>query len=183
MKRGNTQWLVAGLLALGLAGNAGAGEMQYAFKIGGSMLKVDPERIEDGEGSSTNGVAVGLSLGYRTDAGLLVELGILGSGNVDSELLSGIVHKSLGVGWQFEREGWRLTPKAGLVHSYLDAAGGRELIEDGRPSERFTDTVPFIEAAAERRLGEHFGIGLYLRHVFEDFGDSQAWGISLSWNH
>ena len=63
------------------------------------------------------------------------------------------------------------------------AAGGRELMEDGQPTERFKDIVPFIEAAAERRLGEHFGIGLYLRHVFEDFGDSQAWGISLSWNH
>ena len=84
---------------------------------------------------------------------------------------------------RLEREGWRLTPKAGLVHSYLDAAGGRELMEDGQPTERFKDIVPFIEAAAERRLGEHFGIGLYLRHVFEDFGDSQAWGISLSWNH
>ena len=116
MKRGNMQWLAAGLLALGLAGNAGAGEMQYAFRIGGSMLKVDSDRVRDGEGSSTNGFAMGLSLGYRTDAGLLVELGLLGSGNVDSELLSGIVHQSLGVGWQFEREGWRRARIAELIN-------------------------------------------------------------------
>ena len=73
MKGATMKWLAAGLLGLGLAGQGAAGEVQYAFKIGGSMLKVDPDRMLDGEGSSSNGVSMGLSLGYRTDAGLLVE--------------------------------------------------------------------------------------------------------------
>ena len=165
-----------------LAGSCQAGEMQFAVKAGGAMLRVDADRTRDGDGFSANGMAVGGTLGYRADSGLLVELGILGSFNVDSEHLTGAVHKSLGVGWQFDHETWRLTPKAGLLHSYLDSAEGRELIEDGRPSERFTDTVPFVEAAADRRIGERFAIGLFFRHIFEDFGDSQAWGLTFSWS-
>lgn len=183
MSIGNTRWSGVGMVALALAGQAAAGEVHYGFKAGGGNLKVDADRTVVEDGVSANGLAVGFSLGYATDAGLLVELGILGTLNVDAEILSGQVQKSLGVGWQINGDNWRVTPKAGFLHSYLDSAGGRNLVEDGRPSERFTDTVPFIEAAVERRFGDHFGLGLFVRHVFEDFGDSQAWGIQVSWNH
>ena len=129
------------LLGLALAGQATAGEMQYSFKAGGANLKVDADRTVAADRVSANGLAAGFSLGYITDTGLLVELGILGTLNVDAEILSGAVQKSLGVGWRIDRDGWRFTPKAGFLHSYLDSAEGRNLLEDGRPSERFTDTV------------------------------------------
>jgi hypothetical protein len=180
MKKG--KWIGVMLLGAALPGSGVAGEFQVGARFGGSNLQIDPDRVLDGNGNSSNGIAVGLSLGYRTDPGLLFELGILGVLNVDGELLSGATQKSLAVGWQMERDRWRITPKAGFLHSYLDAAGGRNLVEDGRPSERFTDTVPFLEGAVEYRLFPRFGLGLFARHVFEDFGDSQAWGLTFTWN-
>ncbi len=176
------KWIGAVCLAAMLSGSCVAGEVQFGFRYGGSNLNIDADRMRNGDGVKSDGLSAGAAIGYRTDAGLLIELGILGLLNVNSELLSGSVQKSLGAGWQFDRGKWRLTPKAGVLHSYLDAADGRNLLEDGRPSERFTDTVPFIEGMAEYRMFPRFGIGLFVRHAFEDFGDSQAWGVSFMWN-
>jgi hypothetical protein len=180
MKEG--KWMTAVLVAALLPGGGSAGEIQLGAGFGGGNLKIEANRMRNGDGVKADGLSARATVGYRTEAGLLVELGILGLLNVDSEILSGSVQKSLAVGWQFDRDRWRLTPKAGFLHSYLDAADGQNLVEDGQPSERFTDTVPFIEGMFEYRFVPRFGMGLYLRHVFEDFGDSQAWGVTFNWS-
>lgn len=180
MKKG--KWMGMALLAALNPVSGGAGEFQFSAGFGGGNLQIDGDRMRNGDGVKADGLSARGTIGYRTEPGLLIELGILGLLNVDAEILSGSVQKSLAVGWQIDRDKWRFTPKAGFLHSYLDAADGRNLIEDGQPSERFTDTVPFIEAVAEYRFVPKFGMGLYLRHVFEDFGDSQAWGVTFAWS-
>jgi hypothetical protein len=180
MKKG--KWIGVLLVAAVMPASGVAGEFQFGGRLGGGNLQIDPERVRDGDGISANGLSAGLAIGYRTDPGLLFELGIVGLLNVDGEILSGAVQKSLAVGWQVDRDKWRFTPKAGFLHSYLDAADGRNLVEDGRPSERFTDTVPFIEGSLDYRLFPAFSLGLFARHVFEDFGDSQAWGLTFTFN-
>jgi hypothetical protein len=178
MKQG--KWMAGMVLAGLLAAPCGAGEFQLGTRFGLTNLNIDDDRMRSGEDASGRGTAFGLSAAYRTDPGLLIEATIMGSVNLSEEVLSGTVHKSLAAGWQFDVENWRITPKIGITHSYLDAEGGRELLEDGRPSERFTDTVPFIEATFERRVWRRFAWGGFVRHHFEDFGDSQAIGFSMS---
>lgn len=180
MKKG--KWIGLALLGAVVSPAGSAGEFQFTAGYGYSDIRIDADRMRDGEAVNSGGMAARGTVGYRTDPGLLVELGITGYLSIDSNLVSGALQKSLGVGWQFENTQWRFTPKVGLLHSYLDAAGGRRLLEDGRPTERFKDFVPFIEAVAEHRFGRRFGLGLFLRHVFEDFGESQAYGVSFRWN-
>lgn len=183
MKESTWKATAAVAMAMALAGTCQAGEFQLGTRLGMTNLSIDGARMRDGIRVKGDGIGFGITAGYRTPLGLVIEAAIMGSADIsDSEsLLSGTVHKSLAVGWQYDLEQWRITPKAGFTHTYLDGSGGRNFLEDGAPSERFTDTVPFIEANVERRVGRHFAVGAFVRHVFEDFGDSQAIGLSVAW--
>jgi hypothetical protein len=176
MKEG--KWIGVSMLALALAAPCGAGEFQLGMRVGMTNLSIDGARMRDGQRVRSDGLGFGITAGYRMPLGLVVEAGIMGSTDISEDLLSGTVHKSLAVGWPYEIDQWRITPKAGFTHTYLDGSDGRNFLEDGAPSERFTDTVPFIEANVERRVGRRFAVGAFVRHVFEDFGDSQSIGFS-----
>jgi outer membrane protein with beta-barrel domain len=180
MSKTGFRTMLAACAAMGLAGQAMAGEFQLAFRLGEDQIKIDGDRLSSGNGVSEGMVNIGLLASYRWTNGAYVEAGLAGSGNFDILGINDVSHRWIGGGWQMDvANNWYLTPKLGLTWSHLTSS--EEDLFDSEPVDRFSDVVPFIELAVEHRFGDHIGIGAYLRHTFEDWGSSSDVGLSLSW--
>jgi hypothetical protein len=83
------------------------------------------------------------------------------------------------IGWQFDRDRWRFTPKMGVARSRLTASGPLLLPQDDGLTEQAYATAPFIEATAVHRLRGRLALGLFLRETFEDFGHTHSGGATL----
>lgn len=166
-----------------LAAPAGAGEWTVAYRLGATNVNVDGDRLSTGTNLSDHGLLHhGLAATYRWPAGPVVE-GVLSNASDALPLFDDVDlhHYSLGVGWQFDLgQWWRFTPKAGMVYSELDATQ-EDIFEGGEPRDHLQDVVPYAEVMLEDRIRGRFGIGMYFRKNFEDYGRSRMVGISLGW--
>jgi hypothetical protein len=144
---------------------------------------VDADQLSSGDAVSSGMMSTGLTFSYMWSIGPLVEFGLAKS--FDPFPIFGwndVDHLSVAAGWQYGLDGpWRFTPKIGLTSSRLESQQ-EDFFEGNEPVDRINDVVPFLEASFERRFGPHVGTGLYLRHNFEDFGQSTMYGLTLSWN-
>ena len=179
------RWLatVAALAAESMAAPAGAGEVTFQFRLGGTDVKVNGDELVSGDAENDKGLlAAGFALAYRWPKGAVLELSSLSSGDIFPILgFTDMEHVSLGGGWQFDLgQYWHFTPKAGLVYTSLENLQ-EDIWSGGEPVERFHDVVPFIEASLDGRIGRHFGIGVFWRRNQESFGNSSTYGLSLGW--
>lgn len=176
-------WLGAALSAALTTASVQAGEVTVAARVGATELQVDGDHLSSGDTVSDKGLfATGFSVAYRWPKGAVIEAVTLAS--VDPFPIFGfddLEHYSVGAGWQFDLgRWWRFTPKAGLVYTEL-ASQQEDIFTGGEPTDRFSDVVPFVEATIEGRIRGHFGIGMFLRHNFEKFGESGSFGVTLGW--
>lgn len=177
------KWMGAALIAAALAGPCAAGEFSIGYRLGATQLDVDGDRLSSGNSLNSNMMSMGFSLNYMWSLGPMAEVTFAQSFD-PFPLFSwnDVDHISAAFGWQYGLEGpWRFTPKIGLTHSALESQE-EDFFEGNEPIDRINQTVPFLEATFERRFGQHFGTGLYLRHNFEDFGGSTMYGLTLSWS-
>jgi hypothetical protein len=174
------------LLAGAAAPAAEKGEVQLSVYLGGQNLHVDDRTLVGGERVHRNGLLVGTAAAYRFPRGLLLEVSLLHASHSDF-VFANVFRRSFGshqyaaaVGWQFDNDRWRITPKIGVARSLLTTDGALllspedEEVDDGE----IKATVPFAEASVTRRLGEHFAVGAFLRETFEDFGHTRSWGAT-----
>ncbi|MDF3019935.1 MAG: hypothetical protein K0Q92_1238 [Steroidobacteraceae bacterium] len=174
-------WLGAALLAaMAAAGPAAAGEFQLALRAGQNWIDVDADRLSSGNGVNEHQVNLGLTAAYRWQQGAYVEAGLGGSGSLNFLSIQDVSHHWIGAGWQYELYGKALlTPKVGLTYSELTSS--EEDLFDSEPVDKFSDVVPFLEVTLEKRLMRHFGLGVYFRHTFEDWGSTRDFGLALSY--
>jgi Outer membrane protein beta-barrel domain len=185
--------LVLSVIAGALPAQAGdKGEFQLSVQIGRQNILIDAENLIAGDQFNHDGLEVGFALGWRLQSGLLFEASLLHSGYTD---FGGVILSPLGVddesldnyqysgavGWQFDKNRWRFTPKAGMARSKLTSRGEVLLDDDGARTDTLYATVPFLEATAARRMGEHFALGLSWRETFQDFGHSRSVDVTLHW--
>ncbi len=164
---------------------AGEGEVQLAVYLGSQNLHVDDEIVLQDERLQRNGVLVGAAAAYRFPRGFLVEASVLHGAYTDF-FFRNVFERSFSqyqysgaVGWQFDRNRWRITPKVGVARSKLTSDGSLLFPQDDdEGDQKFYATVPFVEASVVHRLGRHFALGAFLRETFEDFGHSRSWGAT-----
>lgn len=177
-------WKMCLALALGtclVVGAAQAGETQIGVRVGKSWLKVDAERMATGQPVDESLGTFGFTVGHRWEQGGYIEAGYTTATNLDIFSFDTLEHLWLGAGWQFNlSEKWKLTPKAGLTYSSLEA-DDEELFDDF-PTRRLHDVVPYAEINLERQLGRHYRMGLYFRENFEEWGSSRGWGLTMAWH-
>jgi hypothetical protein len=163
-----------------LAGQARAGDLQVAFRLGENWLDIDGDRLSSGNSVNDHLINIGFTASYRWPRGGYLEAGVGGSGSIDLLGIQDVNHHWLGGGWQYDLRGdWKLTPKAGLTYSELTSS--EENLFESEPVDEFTDVVPFVEVTLERRFWRHVGLGLYFRHTFEDWGSTRDFGLVLSY--
>lgn len=160
-------------------------EVQLSVIGGQQRLRIDRDRWFLDETVREDAWVNGLSLGVRTPAGFVAEAGIAHAfrddwGGTDEDIE--LYHFSGAVGWQFEAGRWRFTPRLGLQRSKLNSEARLLLNGDGNRTDKIYDTVPFVDVSVQRRLGNHWAIGITGRESFEDFGHSRSWGFAMTIN-
>jgi hypothetical protein len=193
MHRGNhpamktTTLLAAVALAAAFQLPAGAGEPEVQLSVlgGQQRLRIDHDRWLGAETVREDAWRNGVALGLRTPAGFVAEAGIAhavrdewGSNDGDIELY----HYSAAIGWQFDVERWRFTPRVGAQRSKLNSEARLLLNDDGSRTDKLYDTVPFVDVSLQRRLGNHWAVGVMARDSFEEFGHSRSWGFAMTLN-
>ena len=176
--------------AAALPAHAGdKGEFQLSAQLGRQNITIDEENLVAGDQFNHDGVEVGFTLGWRMKSGLTFEASLVHAAYTD---IAGVILTPLGVddesmdtyqysgavGWQFDKNRWRITPKLGVARSKLTSWDEVILDSSGERTEKLYSTVPFVELAGLRRMGEHFALGLAWRETFQDYGHTR--GISLT---
>ena len=184
-----TMLLVMMTLAAGIpqVQAADRGEVQLSVLLGGQSLKVDDEDVIGDNGVTREGVVVGAALAYRLPRGLLFEASILHSAYSDF-LFANLFRRSFdnyqysgAVGWQFDIDRWRITPKVGVARSKLTSDGPLLFPPDDDRSYKFYATVPYLETSFMRRAGRHWAFGLTLRETFEEFGHTRSYAGTVQY--
>jgi len=189
-----------GIMLLALTAIAGAlpaqagekGEFQLQVQLGQQNIIIDAENLIAGDRFNHDGFEVGFALGWRMKSGLLLEASLLHGAYSDffAPVFAGLgiedesfdTYQYAGaVGWQFDKNRWRFTPKLGVARSKLTSTGAVVLDSDGERTDQLYATVPFVEAAAVRRMGEHFALGLSWRETFQDYGHTRSLAATMHW--
>jgi hypothetical protein len=160
-------------------------EVQLSAWTGQLRLRIDGDRLLTGETVREDAWMNGLALRVRMPAGFVAEAGIAHAVHDDWLDTDGdieLYHYSGAVGWQFDLQRWRFTPRIGAVRSKLNSEARLLLTDDGGRTDKVYDTVPFVDASLQRRLGEHWAIGFNVRDTMEDFGHARAWGFVATVN-
>ena len=166
------------------------GEFQLSVQLGVEHIDIDNDQLIGDHGLHHDGAEIGFAMGWRLPSGLLFEASALHADHTD---FVGIIFDGLGleddgvdshqyaaaVGWQFDQDRWRLTPKVGLARSRLTSSDDVLLTPDGARTDKLYETAPFIEAGAIRRLGKHFALGVSWRKTFQDIGSTQSLGATM----
>jgi hypothetical protein len=178
---------VALLATLGAmpAGAAEPGQVHLSGYVGQTRLRIDGDRLLDGETVRLDTGMSGVALGYRLPSGLLFEAGLAYAVHdqwFDTDDDFDLYHYSAAAGWQFDLERWRFTPKLGLLRSKLNSEAHLLLNDNGGRTDKVYDTVPFVEASLVHRLGDRWAIGAHFRDTFEEFGHSRSYGFLASLN-
>jgi hypothetical protein len=164
---------------------AGESEVQLSVRGGQQRLRIDRDHWLGGETVREDSWLNGVALGLRTPAGFVAEAGIAHSvrdewGGSDGDIE--LYHYSAAVGWQFDLERWRFTPRVGAQRSKLNSEARLLLNDDGSRTDKLYDTVPFVDLSLQRRLGNHWAVGFTARDSFEEFGHSRSWGFAMTIN-
>jgi len=164
---------------------AGEGEVQLTVYVGAQNLHIDDEDMVGDERLQRNGVLLGAAAAYRFPHGFVLEAAVVHGAYTDF-IFRNLFERSFSnyqysgaVGWQFDRNRWRITPKVGVARSKLTSDGSLLFpAEDEEGGQKLYATVPFVEAAVVHRLGRNFALGAFLRETFEDYGHTRSWGAT-----
>jgi hypothetical protein len=187
MKR--TILLVLMMAAAGAAPASAAdgGEFQLSAYMGGQNLMIDDPDIVGDDRFQHDGFLVGLALAYRLKSGLMFEGSLLHSAysifplaNLIGEGFDNYQYAGA-VGWQFDVNRWRITPKAGVARSKLTSDDGYFFPTNDGMTNKVYATVPFIETSLAHRAGTHWGFGLMLRETFEEFGHTRSYAATVQY--
>ncbi len=161
---------------------ADKGEFQVSSYLGMSRVNVDAGYTVTGESLDTNTVSTGLAFSYRLPSGLFAELGLGYSMHQIFDWIDSVeLHQSsAALGWQFEVNKWRLTPKVGIAHTRLVTIEPDLFNSDPERTVRSDD--PFFEATAVRRLGDAWALGGTLRETFAEFGHARSFGVMVTYS-
>lgn len=173
--------VMAGLVALLLCSQAGAGEFTVDYKVGMTEVRVDGERLSSGDDVRDTLMSMGIAVAYKWPQGPFAEFGLAAS--FDPLPLLGwnnIGHSWLAGGWQFGGNNWHFKPKVGITRTSLSSQE-EDFFEGDEPVDSIREVVPFLEAAFEYRFWGKLGVGGYARQNFEDFGGSFMYGVSVGW--
>lgn len=185
--------LALSVMAGALPAHAGEkGEFQLSVQVGQQNIIIDEENLIAGDRFNHDGIEVGFTLGWRMKSGLLFEASLVHAGYMD---FAGVILSPLGVddesldtyqysgavGWQFDKNRWRFTPKLGVARSKLTAWDEILLDSSGERIDKMYATVPWIEASAVRRMGEHFALGFSWRETFQDYGHTRGLSATMHW--
>jgi hypothetical protein len=185
------KWLVAALAACLAAPSWADGGRRTAVTIapylGGAHMKIDAGYLEDGVRRGEDLALAGASIGIRTPIGFLVEAGRADAVHDNifewwSEGLS-FTQKYAAVGWQIPLgDDWSLTPKYGRAKWRLDADDTNLLLPSGEIRDKMSGYDDFAEASLAKQLSEHFAIGLAVRGIETEFGESISGAVAVSWS-
>ena len=189
---GTSKWLVvaaaAALASPAFADDGGRKtEITVAPYVGGAHLKIDPAFSEGGVRRGEDLVLVGVSLGVRLPVGLVLEAGRSDARHDDlSDWYSaglGLTQKYAAIGWSINLgDDWSLTPKFGRAKWELDADDIDLVLPSGEISDRMNGYDNFAEATLSKSLTDNFALGLSVRGIETEFGESISGAVAATWS-
>jgi hypothetical protein len=187
----NGKWLVAAAAAWLAAPAFADGGKKSAFTVtpylGGAHLKIDGEFLEEGVRRGEDLALVGVSLGVRLPVGLTLEVGRSDALHDDfsdwwQEGLS-LTQRYAAVGWRISLgEAWYLTPKYGRAKWNLDADDENFVLPNGEIRDTINGYENFAEASLTKQLNDHFALGLTVRGIEAEFGESISGAVAVTWS-
>lgn len=161
---------------------ADIGEFQISPRIGKSTLDIKGDVLANHEHVDIDTLATGVTLGYVSPIGLMVEGGYVKQGNwdwfgaTDEYKLS---EYSLAIGYQFETpHGFRIVPKIGRVrwdlYSKQDTFDDFTIVgnrEDERTIRSYDD---FWEVTLQKKISKSVALGVTYKDNHYDFGNARA---------
>lgn len=182
-----TQWLVATAALIAVSAQAADhGEFRISPFLGFAQTKVDGRHAEFGQTRKYEGWTAGISAGYRTTFGLLVEAGTSASGDLFVGWATGGELRELyaAAGYDFEfAKDWHFTPKIGWTSWDLKAGELEDLVDGaGQLTRKLDGEDVYLELAIARRLGRHVDVGLSLREADVNFGSARSATFTFAWS-
>jgi hypothetical protein len=180
--------LITLMAAAGVAPVVAAdGQFQISAYMGAQNMLIDDRDIVGDDRFQHDGFLVGAALAYRLPGGLTFEGSLLHSAysniffaNVFERNFDNYQYAAA-VGWQFDVNRWRITPKAGVARSKLTSNDSLLFPAEEDYTDQLYATVPFFETSLVRRAGDHWGFGLMLRETFEDFGHTRSFAATVQY--
>jgi hypothetical protein len=178
---GKAKWLVVVLGGLA-AGNAfaegGRAELQITPYVGYSHLRIDSPYLLDGEAKRMDQLLGGVTAGFLTPFGAVVEVGNSEAFHEDifeDDNDFSINQRYVAVGYQFDfSDGWRFVPKVGRARWRL-YSDDRALIDTaGERHETLRGYNNFFEASLMRHVSESIALGINYKDIDSDFGHSRS---------
>jgi hypothetical protein len=182
------KWLVAALGLLAAGGASAQDQSGFVIEpfVGYSHLRIDHDKMVDGETNRLDQVLAGVSLGYKTPFGLVINAGYSNAIHDDIfvfDFASGYeLDQYYGtVGYEFDfGSGWRFTPKAGRARWRLQS-DDRQLLDNFGEQQKFLDGYEnFVEVSLMRNISQSISMGLTARDVDADFGHSRSGAFAVT---
>ncbi len=185
-----SKWLVMAAAA-GLAAPVFADDDKTSITIapylGGAHVRMDAERMVDGEPHDMDLLLAGVSIGVRTPIGLAFEIGRSDAvhddlSDWDQEGFT-LAQKYLAVSWQFNLgDDWTLAPKYGRAKWNLDADDVNFVDLNGDVTDKVSGYDNFGEITLAKKLSDSFSLGITVRGLETDFGDSYSGALTAGWS-
>jgi len=166
------------MMASALPALARESELQISPRAGHGELKIDAFRGVNEKLEDLDTLGLGVSFGFLTPVGVLVEVGEENYGNFDlfdADDEFRLVQRYIGIGYQFELgDGWRLVPKVGRSHWKLTSEEG-QLFNPGPEETRvIRGDEYFWEIGFGRRVSKVMALGASVRSGDYDFGRASS---------
>jgi hypothetical protein len=178
--------LVAAIAAQPTLAEERKGEMQAGPMAGFSRIKVDADRMVPGSRTSTDGVVLGGSFGYRTSKGVVLELGHTDTihetvGGSNSELSLAQTYVAMGYEIDLGSQ-WYLTPKVGYEKWRLFSEDSRQFFDEDEPSGRaksLSGDEPIFQIGVSHDVSSMLALGLTVTASGQDFGQSTTAAVTV----
>jgi hypothetical protein len=185
-----SKWLVVAAAAC-LATPGFADDNKTSITIapyaGGAHVRMDAENMVDGERHAMDLLLAGVSIGVRIPIGLTFEIGR--SDAVHDDLSDWnqegfqLAQRYIAVGWQFNLgDDWTLAPKYGRAKWSFDADDVNFVDRNGDVTDKVRGYDNFGEITLAKKLSDSFSLGLTVRGLETDFGDSYSGALTAGWS-
>jgi len=182
----NTKWLAAAAALMAVSANAAdRGQFRLTPFVGLANEKVDGSHLEFGETRKYEGWTVGISAGYRSTFGLVVEVGTSASGEPSlGWATGGELRETYGaVGYDFKlAHDWHFTPKIGVTGWKLQAGALEGLVDDGRLRDEIDGEGVYLELAIGHEFNSHVALGCSYKELNVDFGSARSAALTFTWS-
>lgn len=154
-------------------------EFQITPRGGFGDLKINADRLSDGQALHDDTAGIGCGFGILTPIGLVIEGGVEAYGNEDlfDDDAYYLAQRFISVGYQFELgDGWRIVPKVGRTKWTLDSEDRNLLQADSSspPQDRVRGYEYFWEASVSKRISRVVALGVTYKAADYDFGHAHS---------